>query len=314
MLFSIIVPIYNVESYIEKCINSIIKQTYENIEIILVDDESPDKCPQICDNYAKLDKRIVVIHKKNGGLSDARNKGIEAARGDYIIFVDSDDYIDTHTCELLLPYTYNAFDIIIGNAIIEGGKANLDHCRKDNSIFSGKDYLIEALKCNMLPMAAWLNIYRREFLTQNNLKFKYKILHEDEQFTPRAILKAKSLICTDICFYHYSIRENSITTKRDKRKNADDFYSTSLELTSIYKDIDDKWLRNRLLDSLTSKYLSIFQSGMLFRYGKIYYRKIFLLSNTKLPKTYIKMMLYSFSPKIYCLVNEYTKKQSEKKE
>ena len=91
--FSIVVPIYKVEQYLEKCVYSLLNQTYENIEIILVDDGSPDNCPQLCDKFGKLDNRVVVIHKHNGGLSDARNKGIEIAQGEYIMFVDSDDHV-----------------------------------------------------------------------------------------------------------------------------------------------------------------------------------------------------------------------------
>ena len=92
-LISIVIPVYKVELYLEKCIESIINQTYKNLEIIIVDDGSPDNCPQICDEYSKKDKRIKVIHKENGGLSDARNAGIDIATGKYIAFVDSDDYV-----------------------------------------------------------------------------------------------------------------------------------------------------------------------------------------------------------------------------
>ena len=98
-LISVIVPIYNVEKYLTKCIESIINQTYKNLEIILVDDGSPDKSPIICDEYAKKDNRIKVIHKKNGGLSDARNYGMSLATGEYISFIDSDDYIDEEMYE-----------------------------------------------------------------------------------------------------------------------------------------------------------------------------------------------------------------------
>lgn len=92
-LISVIVPIYKVEKYLSKCIDTIRRQTYDNLEIILVDDGSPDSCGEICEEYAKKDERIRVIHKENGGLSDARNAGMEAARGNYIMFIDSDDYI-----------------------------------------------------------------------------------------------------------------------------------------------------------------------------------------------------------------------------
>ena len=101
-LLSVIVPIYNVEEYLEKCLDSIINQTYKNLEIILVDDGSPDKCPQICDEYAKKDDRIVVIHKENGGVSSARNLGLDIAKGEFITFVDSDDWIDETMYEKMM--------------------------------------------------------------------------------------------------------------------------------------------------------------------------------------------------------------------
>lgn len=101
-LISVVVPIYNVEKYIEKCIDSIINQTYTNLEIILVDDGSPDKCGKICDEYAKRDKRIKVIHKENGGVSSARNIGLDNLNGEYVTFIDADDYISNNYCEELL--------------------------------------------------------------------------------------------------------------------------------------------------------------------------------------------------------------------
>ena len=219
MRFSIIVPIYKVEKYIQKCISTLIGQTYPDIEIILVDDGSPDRCPQICDEYAKLDNRIIVIHKQNGGLSDARNAGLEIASGDYVIFVDSDDYINSDTCERLLKYAETNCDILIGDAIVEGASIEMSHIQPTMKIYSGIEYLNEAFHADKAPMAAWLNIYKRNFLVENGLRFKCGILHEDEQFTPRALFLATSVIVTGVNFYHYFIRENSITTKKDKRKN-----------------------------------------------------------------------------------------------
>ena len=100
-LISVIIPIYKVEDLLERCVNSVINQTYNNLQIILVDDGSPDNCPKLCDDFAKKDNRILVIHKENGGLSDARNYGIEKAKGKYITFIDSDDYIDDRMIEIL---------------------------------------------------------------------------------------------------------------------------------------------------------------------------------------------------------------------
>lgn len=101
-LISVIVPIYNVEKYLARCVDSIVNQTYKNLEIILVDDGSPDRCPKMCDDYAEKDSRIKVVHKKNGGLSDARNAGMAVATGEYISFIDSDDYVSDDFFECLL--------------------------------------------------------------------------------------------------------------------------------------------------------------------------------------------------------------------
>ena len=305
--FSIIVPIYNVEKYLERCINSIINQTYKNLEIILVDDESPDNCPVICDEYAKKDNRVRVVHKKNGGLSDARNAGMNIATGDYIIFADSDDYIELDTCEKFLHFAKKEYDILVGDAIVTGGTCVLWHIN-NNSVFTGKQYLLEALKVNKSPMVAWLNIYKRDFLLKNNLFFKEGILHEDEDFTPRCFLKAKTVVCTNIYFYHYIIRENSITTVTDKRKNATDLYDTCLRLEQIYDKIDDLKLKKLLKSSLSKKYLSLFQAGKLYQYGNEYLHKRFVIKNAYDTHTFMKAVLYCISPKVYWYINSTTKK------
>lgn len=308
MKFSIIVPIYKVEEYIERCVTSLIEQTYPNIEIILVDDGSPDNCPKICDNYAKKDSRIKVIHKVNGGLSDARNAGLKIATGDYIIFVDSDDYVNKNMCEQMLEYAKKNYDVIIGDAIVEGGKINLEHICTDK-VLSGKEYLLYAHESQKAPMAVWLNIYNRDFLNKNRLRFKYGILHEDEEFTPRVFLKARSVFVTKIPFYHYIIRDNSITTKKDKRKNAKDFYDTCIELEKIYNTCENQKLREYLLDSLVVKYLNIYQVGKLFKYGKEYTHKEFCVKNAFVEKTKVKSRLFYISPVIYWYVNNMIKRK-----
>lgn len=303
MRFSIIVPIYKVEKYIHKCISTLIGQTYSDIEIILIDDGSPDRCPKICDEYAKLDNRIIVIHKQNGGLSDARNAGLEIATGDYVIFVDSDDYINSDTCERLLKYAETNCDVLIGDATVEGANIEMAHIQPTMKVYSGIEYLNEAFHADKAPMAAWLNIYKRSFLVENGLRFKQGILHEDEQFTPRILLLATSVIVTGVNFYHYFIRENSITTKGDKRKNATDLYNTCCELEKIYESIEDNELRQKMLDSLSQKCLNMFQVGKLFQYGTQYIYKDFILRNAYLSRTKQKALLYSFSPRLYYYVN-----------
>lgn len=307
MLFSIVVPIYNVEKYIRKCVDSLRNQTYEDIEIILVDDQSPDNCPFICDEYEKIDSRIKVIHKINGGLSDARNSGLQIARGKYVLFVDSDDYIELNTCEKLVSFAQDDTDILVCDAHTEGGK-DLIHNNLQGNEVSGSAFLKEALLQNEMPMAAWLNVYRRDFLLEHGLIFKKGILHEDEQFTPRAFLKAKKVVYTGIWYYHYIIRENSITTKKDKRRNMNDFFGTCKELEEIYNELHDIELRELLLNSLVDKYLSLFYAGNLVQYGKQFVYKEFVKNNSRLKKTKIKGILFRFSPRIYIIVNKVSKK------
>lgn len=308
MLFSIIVPVYNVETYLDRCVTSLIKQTYKDIEIILVDDGSTDSSSQICDKYKAADNRIQVIHKKNGGLSDARNKGLQIASGEYIFFVDSDDYIDFNTCKNFSYYASLGYDVLIGDAITVNGNSNLAHKIEPQKMLHGHQYLLSALQAGGSPMAAWLNVYRKTFLIENNLYFKFGILHEDEQFTPRVFLKAQSVIYTDITFYHYVIRKNSICQKKDKRKNAQDMYNTCCELENIYHGLEDKLLKKYLLDSLSCSYLDLFQSGKLYQYGKNFLHKSMVYRNAKLPKTRLKALLYTVSPRLYYCINKNYKK------
>lgn len=117
---SIIVPVYKVEHELDRCVKSLLGQTYKNIEIILVDDGSPDCCPKMCDEFARQDNRVKVVHKRNGGLSDARNAGLKVASGEYVLYVDSDDYIDIDSCERFMEARNNEnVDIIVGNAVME---------------------------------------------------------------------------------------------------------------------------------------------------------------------------------------------------
>lgn len=306
MKFSVIVPIYKVEACLKKCVDSLINQTYQDIEIILVDDGSPDRCPAMCDEYAKNDTRIKVIHKENGGLSDARNKGLEVATGDYIVFVDSDDYIELDTCQKFAHFAQEKYDILIGDAIVEGGVCNLQHIA-NTSVLTGEQYLLEAYRAKKAPMAAWLNVYHRDFLIKNNLLFQKGILHEDEEFTPRCLLAAKTVVCTGICFYHYIIRDNSITTSKDKRKNARDLYATCLTLEKIYDNLESKQLKKYLKNSLSVKYLNIFQVGKLYQYGNEYLHKGFVIKNSRSIKTRLKATLYCISPKIYYALNQKVK-------
>lgn len=312
-MISIIVPVYKVEEYLEKCIRSILDQTYRNIEVILVNDGSPDRCPDICDFYSNKYSQVKVIHKENGGLSEARNVGLDAAKGEYVLFVDSDDYIDLNTCELFIKEIGSTNpDIVVGNARRIKDKSVTEMKHKyitRGRIVTGEEYLKEELKSQTMYMPAWLNLYKRSFLQENNLKFKVGILHEDEQFTPRAFLKAKRVIGTDIVFYNYLIRNDSITMQKDLSRNAIHIIQTCYELDNIYKRVEDEELRVLLYDNLITKYLYAFQIGKLYKdeYRELI-KKDFLNKEVYHKKTKWKVRLFCFNNKLYYKLNNLEKK------
>ena len=163
---SIIVPVYNVEKYLEKCLDSIVKQTYENIEIILVDDGSTDKSGTILDQYAEMDNRISVIHKKNEGVSTARNTGIEAARGEYICFADADDYLMPDYVEYLLTLAVDK-NADIAMTVDMFTTFHPDQIENDDIIVrTPEEATIDILSYNM-PIGVYCKIFKREFLGEN---------------------------------------------------------------------------------------------------------------------------------------------------
>lgn len=303
-IFSIVVPVYKVEEYLGRCVDSLVNQSEKNIEIILVDDGSPDACTALCDCYAEEYENLRVLHKANGGLSDARNEGLKIATGEYVMFVDSDDYIDLNACEKLIPFTREKVDVIVTDAVSEGKRMNLVHSGvKENIIYSGEQFVKESILFGNIPMAAWLYVYRRTYLMENDLAFKKGIYHEDEEFTPRALLAAKSIINTGVVYYHYIIRDNSIMTRKDKRKNANDLFETCKKLSTYYDKLSDQNFANYLKDTLVNKYLSMFQEGRLYQYGEEYLHKEFILENAYKKKTRIKARLYNISPRLYWFIN-----------
>lgn len=312
ILFSVVVPIYNVEQYLERCIESIINQTYKNIEILLVNDGSKDNSYKIIEKYEKIDTRIKTINKENGGLSDARNFGINASTGEYIVLLDSDDYIEINSIELFYKSIKNEKpDILVNKVNVLNGdvKSKIAHRIQPGIVFTGQEFLKQSLSTGGFSMVAVRNIYKKEFLTQNKLEFKKGILHEDEEFTPRAMLSGKSVIGTDIYFYNYIIRENSITTTKNKDKNAVDMIQTLKELEIIYNKIDDAQLKAMLMNDLVAKYLNTFQVCMLYKPKyKHLIDKDFIKNKATTRKNKLKVVLFLFSKNLYYFVNYISKK------
>ena len=311
---SIIVPIYKVEKEIHRCVESLINQTFKGIEIILVDDGSPDNCPIICDEYAKKDNRIKVIHKENGGLSDARNAGLLEAKADYILFVDSDDYIDKRTCEKFYSTIEANVDVIVGDAVrIEGAnKSLMEHAYiPPDAIISGKEFLKKQLKSRKMNMAAWLNLYNRNYLVDNGLFFKKGILHEDEQWTPRVFLKAKKVKYIKFPFYYYIIRKDSITKAKDKTKNGIDLINTCYELEKIYEELEDIELKKLLNDNLARIFLQAIDDGDFYsNQYKDLYNKMFLIGKPLSIKNKAKSYLFILNKMLYKFVYRSFKKAS----
>ena len=213
-LVSIIVPIYKVEPYLRRCLDSIVNQTYTNLEIILVDDGSPDTCPQICDEYAAKDKRIVVIHKENGGLSDARNAGLEISKGEYISFVDSDDWVDEKYIEILLNSAIaENTDIAIGENIQTNGFCNKPKNISTIKTYSSKEALYHLFSQNHIAFTISCGkLYKKELFS--NLHFPIGKYHEDEFTTYILFYRSKKIVYTNCILYYYFRHSNSITGSR----------------------------------------------------------------------------------------------------
>ena len=210
-LISVIVPIYKVEPYLRRCLDSIINQTYTNLEIILVDDGSPDNCPHICEEYAAKDNRIIVIHKENGGLSDARNAGLDICKGEYISFVDSDDWVDEKYIEILCSQTSTSqYDFLIADYNQSDESSETKHILCNNGCILGNTPIISAYSKSTYPPCAWAKLYKRSFIENNHFRFHPQILFEDQLWSCQLASKAKNIYIITSKIYHYTIRNNSI--------------------------------------------------------------------------------------------------------
>ncbi|MCY1689906.1 glycosyltransferase [Exiguobacterium sp. SL14] len=314
--FSIIIPVYNTQKYLDRCLQTVINQTYENIEIVIINDGSSDGSLNKCLEYAEKDSRIVLISQENMGLSVARNKGIEVAKGKYIIFLDSDDYIDYKTCEVFLEILKsNSYpEVIIGDyqeKIDDDSKniyssVELD-CNKleISKETDGVEFLKSKLKKKTITMAACFNIYSKEFLKINNLYFKNGLLHEDELWTPQVLLKTGRLVTVKYKFYNYIIRDNSITKQKNKKKNALDLIEIIKELKPIYREIEDQKLKKLLNDYLVVLYLNAFFIGALYKNEDAHLlNSTFPLKNAHFMKNKIKSILFLINRKLYYMINK----------
>lgn len=218
-LISVIIPVYKVEEYLDECVASVIAQTYSNLEIILVDDGSPDNCPQMCDVWAERDNRIKVIHKKNGGLSNARNVGIDAASGKYIAFVDSDDYIKPEMMEKLLTELMRTDADIVSCGIQNVGEKTGSWAGQ-NFVGTSEEILNKLYHETTYSAAVWNKLYCRHCWRE--LRFPEGKLCEDTFTTYQLVHNARRIAMISDALYCYRIRPESIMTSSFSLKRMDE--------------------------------------------------------------------------------------------
>lgn len=322
-LVTVIVPVYNVERYLNRCLNSIGRQTYENLEIIAVDDGSTDSSGAILDKFKQTENRAIVIRKANGGLSDARNAGLDHASGEYIMFVDSDDYINIHMVDTLL------------NAIRRNA-AGISACQmrhvypdRDADIYGESDDNDEKSLSSVEAMeywytsnfncatAAWGKLYVHELF--NDLRFKTGRLHEDEFIMHYLFQKARTITYISSRLYYYFQRDNSIVGSKFSAKRLDvlDAMQDRLE---FFEYLNNDRLVNlqaeHYTDILMASYIGLYEmSDKYDRQLKIIYDKIKEISQnyTLSFKHKIKILLFQHMFKIYVALRErYRQEQFDK--
>lgn len=233
-IVSIVVTIFNIHKYIDRCIKSLVRQTYKNIQVILVDDGSNDGSSTICDEWAKKDERIEVIHKRNGGLSDARNYGFKHAKGTFICFVDGDDYVEDNMIETSYQSAIqNSADMVIfSNYIVySNGQKKIHHLHAKKNIYSESEIMgslfdecIGSLPNNKtdydIGFSPWGRLYKRSNLLDNNIKFKSErvLIYEDLMFLLDSLPAFKKAVVLDKPLYNYCLNEDSLTHKADPNR------------------------------------------------------------------------------------------------
>ncbi|MDR4508588.1 MAG: glycosyltransferase [Candidatus Brocadiaceae bacterium] len=262
-LISIIIPVYKVENYLSKCVDSVLGQNFKNIEVILINDGSPDRCPEICDEYAAKDNRVRVIHKENGGLSEARNSGINSATGNYLMFLDSDDYWEGERClENIVSriiserapdiLVYGCIDFLVNKNFRKISRTGYDSGLLANS--SKEQILRYFFKSGLFPGSAWITVTRREFIVSNNIYFIKGIKAEDIDWLLNVFLHAEVFDAIDDTFYIYQkYRTNSITGTSDRKSVESILFTIDLWYKKIQSD-QYAYIKDYVLDYLAYQY------------------------------------------------------------
>lgn len=263
---SVVIPVYNVEQYLCECVDSVLAQTLQDFEIILVDDGATDSSGTICDRYGQQDPRIRVIHQPNGGLSAARNTGLDAAAGEYVYFLDSDDYIAPYALEHLRELAVKEqADVVFFDASVFFTDCEPDpnvyryHRSRDYGAKDGRQMLLELLDTDEYRTAVPLMLFRRDYMQQNSLRFRPGILHEDELFTFYVYHGNGRIAHCHEELYARRMRQASIMTGSSMCRRYDSVYTIYFELSELYR-------RNVIRDEAGRRYLARMSRSVLAKY------------------------------------------------
>lgn len=304
-LVSVIIPVYNVEKYLHQAVDSILLQTYPHLEVILVDDGSRDTSGRICDEYAQKDPRVKVIHQANAGLSAARNAGLDAAGGDYIYFIDSDDYVDTVLCKTVLDaFTRHDADIVVFDCIrVDENGANLNAMENRHGIVSDKEEMISELLSGNINDYAWNKMYKRQVF--DGVRYPLGRIWEDMGTTYKLFLNSETISCIPHKLYYYRQRENSIANSMNETALRDIF----LMQKSRYDHLREIYPTTAELgfSMVASSALALYDRSLWKRVDETVLNQAVKFLNQNREKILDKRIgaafsLFYFNRKCYCLV------------
>ena len=303
---SVIVPVYNVETYLDKCVDSIVVQTYRNLEIILIDDGSTDSSPAICDAWAKRDLRIKVIHQDNSGAAVARNNGLQVASGEYIGFVDSDDWItDTMYNDMIESILQTNADVAFTGyeRVLENGE-RIAHKYTMSGTCDRKETIIASLKGGYF-VTIWNKLFSRQICMNHGdfIKFEPFLCGEDEHWLMRVLANAKKAYLIDKNYYYWRVRGGSITYKKEDYSIRQDVYKVKSENCKLLATIDEKAYHIAVTDQYINMYSTLVdayrnsdrQLCELMKKHISEYRKIYLISDelilSKCKKLFVESLI-----------------------
>lgn len=277
---SVIIPVYNDENYIERCLDSVVFNTDKILyEVICVDDGSTDNTYEILENYKKSHPNVQVFHREHVGLSSARNFGISKSIGEYVLFVDSDDYLELGMLEKIYNVSEsNALDLLFfsfrafgdNDEMISKYSHIINHVKRKNNynlgVDIGKNWLIEFCRTNEYYVVVWAQFYRRNFLLDNNINFYDGIIYEDNLFTFTCLMKANRVYCINDILYNKCVRANSIVNKKESLESVKGFLVTILEIQKLIFSIEN-------IENISFNYaLDFVNKGLLKQLYKRFFR------------------------------------------